>query len=93
MTDKMIDNRVKKLMDLDARIDDLKKEADAIRDELKGELSDRGVDEVRTKTFKVSWKDVISSRLDSAALKKGDPVLYARYLKESVSRRFLIGKA
>lgn len=39
---------------------------------------------------KVSWRTVVSNRLDSKALKKDLPDIYEKYAKENVSRRFAI---
>jgi predicted phage-related endonuclease len=38
----------------------------------------------------VTWKQVVSNRLDSKALKDELPDIYEKYCKESISRRFAI---
>lgn len=38
----------------------------------------------------ISWKSVTSERLDSKALKESEPEVYAKYAKNSTSRRFSI---
>ena len=88
MTDRMIDNRVKKLQALEAQMAELKTQADALKDELKDELESRDLEEVRTGNFIVRWKTVVSNRLDSNRLKKELPDIYRNYLKESSSHRF-----
>ena len=40
--------------------------------------------------FKVTWKAVTSSRLDSTALKKALPEIAARFMKQTTTRRFSI---
>ena len=40
--------------------------------------------------FKVTWKAVTSSRLDSAALKKSLPEIAERFMKQTTTRRFCI---
>ena len=40
--------------------------------------------------FKVSYKSVTSSRLDSMALKKELPDIAARFMKQTVTRRFTV---
>lgn len=40
--------------------------------------------------FKVTWKAVTSSRLDSTALKKALPKIAARFMKQTTTRRFSI---
>lgn len=39
---------------------------------------------------KISWKTVISNRIDTIALKKDRPDIYSQYVKENTSRRFVI---
>ena len=83
MTERMIENRIKKLRELEAA-------AEAIRAELKADLEEKGVDELKTKNFIVRWKEVISSRLDSKALKAALPDVYGQFCKARTSRRFTI---
>lgn len=40
--------------------------------------------------FKVTWKAVTSSRLDSTALKKALPEIATRFMKQTTTRRFSI---
>lgn len=40
--------------------------------------------------YKITWKAVTSSRLDSTALKKELPEVAARFLKTSTVRRFTV---
>lgn len=47
-------------------------------------------DELHGNTFKITWKPVTSSRLDSKALKAEAPELWNRYSKQTTSRRFLV---
>ena len=69
MTERMIENRIKKLRELEAQQKELEAAAEVIRAELKADLEEKGVDELKTKNFIVRWKEIISSRLDSKALK------------------------
>lgn len=45
MTERMIENRVKKLSALEKQIEQLQKQADAIEGELKADLEEKGLDE------------------------------------------------
>jgi predicted phage-related endonuclease len=49
-----------------------------------------GSDEINGATFKITWKEVTSSRLDSKALKAAAPDLWDRFSKTTTSRRFVI---
>lgn len=90
MTDKMLDNRVKKIQTLEAQIKELEKEADAIRAEIKADMEAKGEDEHNTGNFVLRWKEIISRKLDSKALKAALPDVFDAFSKESVSRRFTI---
>ena len=40
--------------------------------------------------FKVDWKPVITSRIDTAALKKTMPEIAERFMKQTTTRRFCV---
>ena len=90
MTEKMIENRIKKLQAIEARREELEAVADAIRAELKADLEEKGLQELKTKNFIVRWKEIVSSRLDGKALKAALPDVYSQFCKASTSRRFTI---
>ena len=71
-------------------MDTLKQEAEAVEAEVKAELEARGVEQVETAHYKVSWKTVSSTRLDTKARKAERPVIYRRYAVTSTSRRFTV---
>ena len=86
MTERMIENRAKKLKNLESQIAELQEQADAIKSELKADLEEKGVDELKTKNFIIRWKEIISNRLDGKALKAALPEIYSQYC----SRRFTV---
>ena len=90
MTEKMIENRVKKLQELEAQIKALEAAADAVREEIKADMSVRGLDELKTRHFVIRWKEVVSSRIDSKALKAELPAVYVRFCKATTCRRFVV---
>lgn len=90
MTERMIENRIRKLQELEARQKEIEAAADAIRAELKADLEEKGVEELATKNFIVRWKEVISSRLDGKALKAALPDVFAAYSKTTSTRRFTV---
>ena len=51
-----IENRINKLHSLEAQIEALEAEANAIRSEIKAAMDEQGVDELHTKNFVVRWK-------------------------------------
>lgn len=90
MTSTQIDNRVRKLKALEAEQKKLEAEAEAIKNELKAELEALEAEELTTTNFTVRWKEVISNRLDSKALKNAMPTVYEKFCKTSTSKRFTI---
>ena len=90
MTERMIENRAKKLKELENQIAQLQEQADGIRAELKADLEEKGLDELKTRNFLIRGKEIVSSRLDGKALKAALPELYSQYCKASTSRRFTI---
>lgn len=90
MTEKMIENRVRKLQAIEAQQKELEAAAEAIRAELKADLEEKGVEELNTRNFVLRWKEIISSRLDGKALKAALPDVYGQFCRTSASRRFTI---
>ena len=90
MTNKQLDNRVKKLQGIEAQMKELEIQAEAIRAELKADLEAKGEDEHNTGCFVIRWKKIISNRLDGKALKAALPDVYGQFCKASTSRRFTI---
>ena len=91
MTERMIENRIKKLQAIEAQQKELDTAADAIRAELKADLEEKGLQELKTKNFIVRWKEIVSSRLDGKALKAALPDVYSQFCKASTTRRFSVG--
>lgn len=85
-----MERKVNELRELRSMADDLAAEIAAIEDELKAQMRDNGTDELRGSTFKITWKEVTTSRLDSKALKAAVPELVARFTKTTTSRRFIL---
>ena len=90
MTDRQLNNRITKLQAIEAQQKELEAQAEAIRAEIKADLEAKGEDEHNTGSFIIRWKEIISRRLDSKALKAALPDVFAAYSKESSSRRFSI---
>lgn len=90
MTDKQLNNRIAKLQSIEAQMKELEDAAEIIKAEIKADLESKGEDEHNTGSFIIRWKEIISSRLDSKALKAALPDVFAAYSKESSTRRFSI---
>lgn len=88
MTTAEITAKLTELQELKRMQDELTAEIDAITDAIKTYM---GTDEILLSgPFKVTYKPVTSSRLDTTALKKDLPDIAARYMKTTTVRRFTI---
>lgn len=85
-----LDSKVKELRELRRMADELQSEIDNLQDTIKAEMTAREVDTIAGNDYKITWKAVTSSRLDTAALKKALPDLVERFTKTTTSRRFTI---
>ena len=62
----------------------------ATEDTLKAYMTANGADELHGASFKITWKEVTSSRLDGKALKAAAPELWQRFTKQTTTRRFIV---
>lgn len=90
MSNRMIDNRCKKLADLESQIKALQAQAEEIKAEIKADMEADSLEEIDTGKYKVRYKIVESVRLDNKALKADLPDVYSRYSKVSQCRRFTV---
>ena len=85
--DKLLDD----YMAIKAIEDDVKKQKNLLENQLKSMLGEAECAKSRN-GFSVSWKEAVSTRLDTAALKKEQPDLVAKYTVRSCYRRFSVYK-
>ena len=74
----------------EAMREEIKAEADRIRNTIKAEMEAREVEELIAGQYIVRYTSVLSNRFDSTAFKKVMPELYKAYTKQTASRRFTI---
>lgn len=82
--------KVQELRELRRMADELAAEIEAAQDAIKQHMTALNVDEIAGTDYKVTWKSVTSSRLDTTALKKALPDVAAQFTKQTTSRRFLL---
>ena len=85
-----MDTKVNELRELKRMQEELAGEITALEDSLKAHMTATGADELHGPTFRITWKNVTSSRLDSKALKAAAPELWDRFSKQTTSRRFIL---
>ena len=88
MSNPNMESKVKELMELKRMKEEIEAEIAAAEDEIKAVM---GSEETRLAgAFKVDWKTVITSRIDTAALKKMMPEIAERFMKQTTTRRFCV---
>lgn len=80
--------KIAELMDLRRMQDELTAEIDALQDAIKTAMGD--VETLVSGPYKVTYKTVTSTRIDTTALKKALPDIAAQYSKTTTARRFTI---
>ena len=85
-----LETKVNELRELRRMAEELAGEISAAEDTLKAYMTASGTDELTGTSFKITWKEVTSNRLDSKALKAAAPELWQRFSKTTTSRRFIV---
>lgn len=82
------DEKLRRRMEIEELTDKLELEVKKIDQEIKVYMKDAEMAE--SENFLVSWKNVLSSRIDSKRLKKEMPEIYEKYTTPVMSRRFQV---
>jgi predicted phage-related endonuclease len=69
--------------DLDAQIE-------ALKDELKGYLTENGIDEITLNTGKAVWRETQANRFQTTEFKKFCPDLYKKFTKPTNYKRLTV---
>lgn len=80
--------KARELRQLQALIEEAQTEAEALKDAIKAAMGDS--ESIQAGEYKITWKPVKSSRIDTAALKKALPDVAERFTKETTVRRFTV---
>ena len=83
-----IEAKVRELRELQALIEEAQQEAEAIKDTIKAQMGDS--EELRAGEYKITWKPVTTSRIDTTALKKALPDVAQAFTRETTTRRFCV---
>lgn len=81
-------SKIRELKELQALIEEAEAEAEAIKDQIKKAMGEN--EELRAGEYKVTYKTVKASRLDSKSLKADLPEIADRYTVATEYRRFAI---
>lgn len=62
---------------------------DSLKDILKKHMEENGLEVLTGNEHKATYKTVVSSRIDTAALKKNAPAVADRFTKTTTAKRFI----
>ena len=82
--------KIELLNKYEAMMEEVKAQADTIRNSIKAEMEAREVEELIAGQYIVRYTSVLSNRFDSTAFKKVMPEIYKAYTKQISSHRFTI---
>ena len=82
--------KVEQLKELEELLEEVKAEAESVRDEIKQEMMAQDTEELEVGQYIIRWTSVLTNRFDTTAFKKVLPDVYKAYTKQISSRRFSI---
>ena len=85
-----IESKVQEIRELKRMQEELSAELEALTCEIKAHMDAEGVDTISGTDWKVTYKAVTSSRLDTSALKKALPDLAQQFTRTTTARRFCV---
>lgn len=83
-------SKIEALNEWEQLMEEAKAEAEALRDSLKAELTERGVEELEAGQYIIRYTSVLSNRFDTTAFKKIYGDLYKAFTKQTASKRFSV---
>ena len=86
-------SKLNELSELRRMADELNAEIEAIQDAIKAHMTEADTDTITAGAFKVTWKAVTSTRIDTTALRKYLPEIWQEYGKTTTTRRFSVAVA
>lgn len=83
-----MESKIKELMELKRMQEELTAEITALEDGIKAAMGDQ--EQLIAGAYKVTWKPITSSRIDTAAFKKALPEIAERFTKTTTVKRFCV---
>ena len=80
--------KCRELRQLQTLIEEAQAEAEAIKDAIRAAMGDS--EAVQAGEYKITWKSVTSSRLDTTALRAALPEVAERFTRTGTTRRFCV---
>lgn len=83
-----IESKARELQELKRMREDVDAEITALEDAIKSAMGDR--ETITAGAYKITWRAVTSSRIDTTALKKALPDIAAQFTRQTTTRRFTV---
>lgn len=90
MGERAIENRIKKMKALKEQKKELEAQISSLQEEIKKEMENKGLEEMKAGIFIVRFTNVLSNRFDTKSFKEKYDALYKEFTKQVASRRFTI---
>ena len=88
MSIKEIENAVRELQELRRMKEEIETEISNLEDAIKSEMGER--EQLTAGAYRIDWKTVVTSRIDTTALKKSLPEIAERFMKQTTTRRLCV---
>lgn len=86
MTERQIENRIKKIEELEAQKKAIEEQISSLKAEVQEQMQD--TETMETAHYTIRWTKVTSERFDSKSFKSKHAELFSEYVKSIESRRF-----
>ncbi|MGM9586984.1 MAG: hypothetical protein ACI3VA_05810 [Candidatus Limivicinus sp.] len=83
-------SKIEALKEWEALAAEAEAEIESLKDSIKREMENRGVEEMEAGQYIARFTTVLSNRFDTTAFKKEHGEMYKMYTKQTTSRRFSI---
>ena len=83
-----LESTIRELQELRRMKEELENEISSLEDVIKSEMGER--EQMTAGAYRIDWKTVVTSRIDTAALKKALPEIAERFMKQTTTRRFCV---
>lgn len=90
MSTNEMENKIRELRSLQRLIEEAQQEAETIKDGIKAQLTAQGVDELQAGEYRVTWKPVSTTRIDTKAFQQAFPDVAQAFAKTTITRRFCV---
>lgn len=88
MTERKLNNRMRKIAELEAQQKDLMAQIEALKAEVKVHMDEEGKELEETGEFVIRYATIQTDRFDTKRFKEEHKTLYAKYLLPVTQRRF-----